>query len=250
MGYNALKINNGRYNVAIGFNALNINSSGSNNIAVGNQALESSTNSNNIAIGSDAGSSYKNTEQNNICIGSRGSQGEIGTLRIGDSAYHTKCYIPIRSIYNSNQAVSLNNSATVATPYTSLYYDIITKELVNYPIQDRIMLYGTDTNIFSKWNNEVRSKPLINNTIVIFNKMYTNTINTLVLPSSTYVNYGDKITIINDSYLPEQGDVKIYSNNIVKNNVNTTILTLEYNGIVELIFLNDRWIIVSGTNYT
>jgi len=72
----------GADNTATGFLALVSNTTGRQNTAVGADALHSNTTGlNNIAIGASAG--YAVTGSNNIDIGSTGSAGESGVIRIG-----------------------------------------------------------------------------------------------------------------------------------------------------------------------
>jgi hypothetical protein len=91
-GINALFANTtGGDNTALGAQALEYNTTGSINTALGTAALFSNTTGlNNIAIGSNAG--YAITGSNNIDIGSTGSAGESGVIRIG-GASQTAVYI-------------------------------------------------------------------------------------------------------------------------------------------------------------
>ncbi len=86
LGYQALYSNStGQANTAVGYQALQNNTSaGGGNTAVGGQALQNNTGYGNIAIGSAAG--YFNTSgSDNIYIGSSGSSGDNGAIRIGNS---------------------------------------------------------------------------------------------------------------------------------------------------------------------
>jgi hypothetical protein len=67
----------GSYNTANGQNALKYNTSGSNNIAIGYQAADDVSGGN----------------SNNIHIGSEGSSGDSGTIRLGTSGTQTSSYI-------------------------------------------------------------------------------------------------------------------------------------------------------------
>ena len=79
--------------IAIGVNAMK-NAGGSNNIAIGPNALLNGVGgSNNIAVGNLAGSSYTAKESNNIVIGSTGTLGDSGIIRIGSSGSQTGCFI-------------------------------------------------------------------------------------------------------------------------------------------------------------
>ena len=91
-GNGALFLNTtGGDNTALGGGALSSNTTGNNNTASGTAALFSNTTGlNNIAIGSNAG--YAITGSNNIDIGSTGSAGESGVIRIG-GASQTAVYI-------------------------------------------------------------------------------------------------------------------------------------------------------------
>jgi hypothetical protein len=91
-GYQALNRNSGgNHNTAAGFNAVFHNTTGNNNTGVGYFALFSNTTGlNNIGIGNNAG--YAVTGSNNIDIGSMGSAGESGVIRIGGPS-QTAAYI-------------------------------------------------------------------------------------------------------------------------------------------------------------
>jgi hypothetical protein len=130
-GVGALSQNNGIANTAFGYNALftsttstNIAAFGSNalyalingngNTAIGTNALNSLVGgSNNVAIGNLAGSNYKTSESNNICIGASvtGTTGESNMIRIGNPSVSSFCIIggiinnPIASITNPQQVV-------------------------------------------------------------------------------------------------------------------------------------------------
>jgi len=85
LGYQALYSNStGQANTAVGYQALQNNTSaGGGNTAVGGQALQNNTGYGNIAIGSAAG--YFNTSgSDNIYVGSSGSSGDNGAIRIGN----------------------------------------------------------------------------------------------------------------------------------------------------------------------
>jgi Chaperone of endosialidase len=76
----------GSSNTGIGYGALDLNTAGLGNTAVGYNALSDNvTGSNNIAIGNNAGVNVASGNGGNIHIGSPGSSGDVGALRIGDS---------------------------------------------------------------------------------------------------------------------------------------------------------------------
>jgi hypothetical protein len=82
-GFQALDRNTyGNHNTAAGYGAIFANTSGNDNTGLGYLALFSNTTGlNNIALGANAG--YAVTGSNNIDIGSTGSAGESGVIRIG-----------------------------------------------------------------------------------------------------------------------------------------------------------------------
>jgi len=103
-GFDALKFNStGKHNTASGFAALESNTTGGSNTASGYAALESNTTgtdntasgaeallynttgSNNIAIGVNAALNVSAENSSNIEIGSEGSSGDSGAIRIGTS---------------------------------------------------------------------------------------------------------------------------------------------------------------------
>jgi hypothetical protein len=94
VGYFSLYNNNtGNSNSAIGSDTLLSNVSGDCNVALGESALlMNTTGNNNIAVGCSAGSEAT-TGNNNIYIGNVGVAGESNTIRIGDSAIHTKAFV-------------------------------------------------------------------------------------------------------------------------------------------------------------
>jgi len=93
-GYQALFSNTtASNNTAGGYEAL-YNNTGSDNTASGFQALtNNTTGSNNIAIGYNAASSVSGGNSNNIHIGSVGSSGDNGTIRIGTSGTQTSFFV-------------------------------------------------------------------------------------------------------------------------------------------------------------
>jgi endosialidase-like protein len=80
------------YSVAVGVGALMANQT-TGNTGVGHLALSSNTTGgNNTALGYQAGSALT-TGDNNIDIGNEGVAGESATIRIGDPAVNTACFI-------------------------------------------------------------------------------------------------------------------------------------------------------------
>ena len=85
-GLNALYFNNASYNTASGYAALESNTTGTDNTASGAEALlYNTTGSNNIAIGVNAALNVSAENSSNIEIGSEGSSGDSGAIRIGTS---------------------------------------------------------------------------------------------------------------------------------------------------------------------
>jgi hypothetical protein len=84
----------GGSDAALGFHALLLNTTGSNNTAAGTNALGALVSgTNNIGIGNNAGSGLTGSESNNIDIGSLGTAGESGVIRIGDASTQTAAFI-------------------------------------------------------------------------------------------------------------------------------------------------------------
>lgn len=84
----------GTGNIATGWAALNSLTIGDENIAIGEAALSSLlTGVYNIAIGTSSGTSYTTNEESNIVLGNVGVVGESNTIRIGDIATQSACYI-------------------------------------------------------------------------------------------------------------------------------------------------------------
>lgn len=120
-GYTALNTNTtGNSNTACGVFALNTNITGNNNTALGRSALEANTTgSNNIAIGYLAGS-HSNGD-NDILIGNGGVATESNTIRIGDTAVHTKAFVAgINGVTSSGgTAVFIDSSGQLGTVTSS-----------------------------------------------------------------------------------------------------------------------------------
>jgi hypothetical protein len=91
-GYFALEGNNGDFNIASGAFTLQRNITGNNNTAVGVSALVHSQGSGNIAVGKDSGKNLTGGD-NNIYLGHPGVANESDTLRLGDTAVHTRAFI-------------------------------------------------------------------------------------------------------------------------------------------------------------
>jgi hypothetical protein len=84
----------GNNNTAGGAAAMLSNTSGSDNTAYGELALENNTTGvGNIAIGSGAAASVSGSNSNNIEIGSAGSSGDSGAIRIGTSGTQTSFFV-------------------------------------------------------------------------------------------------------------------------------------------------------------
>jgi hypothetical protein len=93
-GFSALGSNvNGYANTADGFAALQFNTIGGGNIAIGVAALAyNTTGSNNIALGGEAANNVSGANSYNIEIGSTGSSGDSGAIRIGTIGTQTSSY--------------------------------------------------------------------------------------------------------------------------------------------------------------
>jgi hypothetical protein len=104
-GVQALNSNSGGYqNTAAGFKAVFHNTTGIANTGVGYFALFSNTTGlNNIGIGNNAG--YAVTGSNNIDIGSMGSAGESGVIRIGGPSQSAAYIAGISSTHLTGSAV-------------------------------------------------------------------------------------------------------------------------------------------------
>jgi Chaperone of endosialidase len=94
-GYYALYYNTtGNFNTACGLEALVNNTTGTSNTATGNAALQSNTTgSNNIAIGYYAALNVSIGNSNNIHIGSQGTSGDSGVIKLGTEGTQTSAYI-------------------------------------------------------------------------------------------------------------------------------------------------------------
>jgi hypothetical protein len=95
IGQEALQRNiTGSDNTASGYAAMALNASGSQDTAIGNSALgANSSGNNNIAIGYNAASSVSGGNSNNIHIGSVGSSGDSGAIRIGTSGTQNSFFV-------------------------------------------------------------------------------------------------------------------------------------------------------------
>jgi hypothetical protein len=94
-GYAALNGNTtGSLNTATGYQALFSATTGNENTAAGYEALYgNTTGSNNIAIGYNAATSVSAGNSNNIHIGSTGSSGDNGVIRIGTKGTQEKFFV-------------------------------------------------------------------------------------------------------------------------------------------------------------
>jgi hypothetical protein len=140
VGLDALAMNTtGSSNTATGAQALIFNTTGINNTATGNGALDFNTTgnantasgtlallnnfsgSNNIAIGYEAG--YNVTGSNNIDIGSQGSGGDSGVIRIGTEGTQTSALVAgIYGVNTSGIPVYVNSSGQLGTVSSSRRY--------------------------------------------------------------------------------------------------------------------------------
>ncbi len=94
VGYRAMQATTtASTNSAIGAFALFSATSGDLNTAVGFNALVNTTTGiSNIAVGFAAGTNFDGDESNNIAIGSLGSAGDSGTVRVGTPVTHTRFF--------------------------------------------------------------------------------------------------------------------------------------------------------------
>jgi hypothetical protein len=119
-------------NIAIGFRAAQALTSGSSNIAIGTSTIGNAsattanqnvvighqaadallTGASNIIIGYQAGLNYTSSESSNILIGHAGVTAESDTIRIGDGATQTSCYVTgvVGATVASSAAVLINTS--------------------------------------------------------------------------------------------------------------------------------------------
>jgi trimeric autotransporter adhesin len=114
-----LSLTSGGNNTAIGCQAAIGVNTGTDNTAVGFNALSSSTSGSfNIAIGSQAASNYTGAESHNIIIGTLGTAAESNTIRLGDFATQTKCYIAGaygETVGGTNAALFMDNTGKIGT---------------------------------------------------------------------------------------------------------------------------------------
>jgi len=104
-------------NTAIGKDAMFSTATGGSNTAIGTGALFSNTSGiENIALGDSAGSNLT-TGNDNIDIGNVGVAGESGTIRIGNSNFHTATFIAGISgaTASGGVAVFVNSSGKLGT---------------------------------------------------------------------------------------------------------------------------------------
>ncbi len=121
-GYRALyRSTTGTDNTATGFAALLNNTTGSGNTGVGYNALNANTTGrDNIAIGNSAG--YSVTGSNNIDIGSTGSAGESGVIRIGGSSQSAVYVAGITSTHLTGAAVYVDSKGQLGVLASSERY--------------------------------------------------------------------------------------------------------------------------------
>jgi hypothetical protein len=122
-GYGSFNnLGSGFQNVAFGGTALQEVTSGHNNTACGQGALLAiNTGSNNACFGYASGSSYTTgSEANNLCLGANvdGVNGESNTIRLGDSATATACYIAGaygETVGGTNAALFIDSTGLIGT---------------------------------------------------------------------------------------------------------------------------------------
>ena len=91
--YALAQTTNSKNNTALGYNSLGEVTTGNNNTGIGNYALAGITiGNNNIALGDNAGSNLTDGN-NNIYLASPGTPHDVGTLRLGNPATQTSCFI-------------------------------------------------------------------------------------------------------------------------------------------------------------
>jgi len=236
----------------LGNNALpgKINNLCTDNIALGNNALSNiSTGSNNIAIGNNSGTIYT-TESNNILIGSTGIIGDSGVIRIGTQT-NSAIHIPTRSPITNIQ-------------YNDMYYYYDTDEVVaSLPPPVITIEAGTDNGITS-WNNQVRNKPLIHNTTVIFPSYTSSGDINVNLPSINIDDFIMYLTVIACSRDNNAATSRVVLNNttgVIYRNTNNNVSALSVNkdstgnniyfvmGSVKLMYFTLNWYLISGINY-
>ena len=121
-GVQALNFNlSGHHNTAAGFKAIFNNRTGNSNTGVGYFALFSNTiGLNNIGIGNNAG--YAVTGSNNIDIGSMGSAGESGVIRIGGPSQTAAYMAGISSTHLTGSPVYVNANGQLGVLSSSERY--------------------------------------------------------------------------------------------------------------------------------
>jgi hypothetical protein len=232
VGYEALACNNADSNTALGFQSMQKNT-GTNNIGIGTNSLLNSSGSNNIVIGVNGGHIY-NSESNNILIGATGISGDSNLIRIGEN--QTNFFVSsLQNVFNtglSGYANTYMNSNNILQYYN--YYS---------PPVIIINIDNNGVNGVDYWDNEIRNKPFISETIVLFSSYTLN--NTFILPEN--VQTGDKLILIKTN-VPNSLIIKtpLSTNHIYRLNdglikASGDILTMK-SGVsyIELMYLNSN----------
>jgi hypothetical protein len=196
------------------------------------------TGSDNIAIGNFAGFNYQTNDNNNICIGNQGSAGETGAIRIGTLATHTSLYVPVQTIPTIDPII-----------FNPLYCNKNTNEIVQYPPPPTYTILSgqTPTQILSYWTNNIRDKPIINNTLIINNSLYSVTTggSRLELPSGSNISDGTRFTLIHKP--TSSGSIVIFSISPTTINKPSTTgsdrVTIGTGGIGEFIYYSGVWFV-------
>ncbi len=120
IGAYALQLSNGNYNMAGGYYALNANTGGTYNVGIGYGALQNNTTAdNNIAIGPNAAYNVSGVNGNNIHIGSQGSSGDSGVIKIGNTQTSTYIAGISGTVVATGSAVFVNSSGQLGVTLSS-----------------------------------------------------------------------------------------------------------------------------------